>query len=147
MEDLDPKYKREGWTVPEAYFESLEDKVFKRLKNERPKSKTRIINWRKPLAIAASLAAIVLITILSYRSARTEDTEISFNDLDSMDIVNFENNEELNDEEFEAFVPEAVVDSLYKEKVQSSYVNTYISKEELQDLEEEYSILDDEIEI
>ena len=147
MEDLDPKYKREGWTIPEAYFESLEDKVFKRLKNEKPKSKTHIIKWRKPVAIAASLAVIVLITILSYRSARTEDTEISFNDLDSMDIANFENNEELNDEEFEEFVPEAVVDSLYNTRVKAAYVNTYISKEELQDLEEEYSILDDETEI
>ncbi len=146
MESLDPKYKQEGWTIPEGYFEQLETNVLNRLKEESSAGKAKVVYWGKIVSIAASVAIVVMITIFSIRSAKDEN-EISFNDLDSMDIVQFENSVEFDDEEFETYVQDEVIDSLYTEKIQSQYIDNFISKEDLEDLEEEYSILDDEIEI
>ncbi|MCC6818739.1 MAG: hypothetical protein IT245_07605 [Bacteroidia bacterium] len=147
MENFDPKYKSIKFEVPDTYFENLEDKIMSQIRqetNSKPKSIYRI---GRPLAIAASLAILVVITILSYRSASVETETISFNDLDSIDIANFESQQEFSDEEFEEYVPSAVIDSLYYNDIESNSTNTFISTKELEELEEEYSILDDEIEI
>jgi len=145
MTSLDPKYKKEFWTMPEGYFDHLEDRVIEQIKPASIQSK-KVVSMHSIFAVAASVCIVVLITVLSIRSV-SEDNEISFNDLDSMDIVQFERNVEFDDEEFESFVQEEVIDSLYTERIESKYISSFISKEELEDLEEEYTILDDEIDI
>lgn len=149
MEEFDSRYKRLRPDVPDMYFETLDDKVMSRIGSmkETDKSKKLSFSWGKPLTIAVSIALIAVISFLGYRSSETTEESISFSDLDSTDIANFVSQEEFSDEEFEEFVPEAVIDSLYQEKIIYQYANTYISEEEFEDLEEEYTVLEDETEI
>ncbi|HEY1046447.1 MAG TPA: hypothetical protein VGF79_08405 [Bacteroidia bacterium] len=145
--ELDPKYRKGEWDVPEGYFEGFEDKVLKRLESEKsPKFKVYIQRNLKYFAAVAASLAIFIGVYTSQNKHNAEDSNFSFNDLDSSELVAFEDNVELSEEEFEEFIPEATIDSLYQSefKIEQEVINGF-SKDELEDLEEEFMPLDEDI--
>lgn len=144
---LDPKYKKEEWDVPEGYFEGFEDKVLKRLESERvPKFKVYIQKNLKYFAAVAASLAIFIGVYTSQNAHNNDDIHYSFKDLDSSELVAFENNVELSEDEFEELIPEATIDSIYRSEftVEPIEINGF-SQDELEDLEAEFMPLDEDI--
>lgn len=149
MKDFDNRYKNEIFKAPEGYFESFEDKVLSRLKSESEEKSRRPIlrSYIRPvIGIAASILVIIVIGLFSVKSAK-DKVDITFNDLDSAEIANYVSNLELSDEEFEEFIPDYTVDSLYKEEITFEFINSNFSPSELENLEEEFDPLSEDIEI
>lgn len=139
MEELDKRYRSNGFKVPDNYFNKLESGITEQL---YPKKEKWRIYLGNAISIAASITIVICIGVLSYKSTQTKETEITFSDLDSMDIVNYTSSIDISDEEFEDIVPEQVIDSLYKTEIMHEQVNNKIPEEELLDLEEEYNFLE-----
>lgn len=140
MEELDKGYKNNGFKVPDGYFDELSHRVNMRLYPERNKWQVVI---GKALRVAASVVIIVSIGMLSYKSAQPEKVEVSFSQLDSMDIVNYTSSVDISDEELEEIVTEEAIDAIYKEEIVSDQTtNSNIPEEEIEELEEEFNFLD-----
>ena len=145
--ELDPKYKKGEWEVPEGYFEGFEDKVLKRLESENgPKFKVYIQKNLKYFAAVAASLAIFIGVYTSQNTKNSDDINYSFKDLDSAELVAYENNVELSEDEFEEFIPEATIDSLYQSAFSTEPIEINgFSQDELEDLEEEFLPLDEDI--
>lgn len=139
MEELDNRYKNDGFKVPDKYFEKLESGLSDQL---YPRKNKWQMYFGKAISIAASVTIVICIGILSYKSTQTKEKEISFSDLDSMDIVNYTSSIDISDEELEDLVPEQVIDSLYQVEIIHEQVSNDIPEEEINDLEEEYDFLE-----
>ncbi len=140
MEELDKAYKNNAFKVPDGYFDKLSQQVNSRL--YPAKDKWRIVIG-KALSVAASIVVIVSIGMLSYKSAQPENAEVSFNQLDSMDIVNYTSSVDISDDELEEIVTEEAIDAIYKaEMVSDQNTNDNIPEEEIEELEEEFNFLD-----
>lgn len=143
MEDLDKKYQSNGFRVPEDYFENLDERVFERLRTEQ---KPQLKVWKKTQTWLAAASIALLFGIGGYfffRNSPVPDQQISFDSIDATELLAYENEAELNEEEFEEFIPAYTVDSLYEAEILSA-ASTGFSQEELTDLEEEFSALEDE---
>ena len=139
MEDFDKDYKNNGFKVPDNYFENMETQLTKQLYPSTQKWKIYI---GKAISIAASVAVIISIGTLSYKSSQKQDTPVSFSDLDSMEIVNYTSSIDITDDELEELVSEQAIDSIYKAEIQLEQVNNVLPAEDISDLEEEYNFLD-----
>lgn len=140
MEELDKSYKGNGFKVPEGYFEQLNIAVNDRLYPGSAKWKVAI---GRALSVAASVAVIISIGLLSYKSAQPESAEIGFNELDSMDIVNYSSSVDISDEELEEIVSEEAIDAIYQTEIVTEQSNkSTIPQEEIDELEEEFNFLD-----
>ena len=147
MEDLDKRYKKGGFRVPEGYFEGFDEKVLERIRSGQTSPPVFVSVWRKSRTwmVAASMAAILSIGYIAFRTAPVDTPDkISFDDLDSSELLAFEEEVELSEEEFEEIIPAYTIDSLYQaEIIPASYQD--LNPEELRDLEEEFSALDEDI--
>ncbi len=139
MEELDKRYKSNGFKVPDNYFNQLESGITEQLYPKKEKWRIYIGN---AISIAASITIVICIGILSYKSTQTQETEITFSDLDSMDIVNYTSSIDISDEEFEEIIPEQVIDSIYDAEIIHEQASNKIPEEELLELEEEYNFLE-----
>jgi hypothetical protein len=147
MEEFDKKYRKNGFKTPESYFDHFEDRVFERLKAINTKQAPTLSVWRKKTTwmAAAGLALICSIAyIASYTSGSPGIEAVTFDQLDAAELAQYENEVELSEDEFEEIIPAYTVDSLYKAEILQASNNGF-SKDELKDLEEEYTALDEEI--
>lgn len=140
MDELDEAYKNNGFKVPDGYFDELSYQVSSRLYPAR--SRWRIVIG-KALSVAASIVVIISIGMMSYQSAQPEKADVSFSQLDSMDIVNYTSSVDISDEELEEIVTEEAIDAIYKAEIVSDQTsNSSIPEEEIEELEEEFNFLD-----
>lgn len=133
MEDLDKSYKSNGFKVPDGYFDQLSQTVNAKLYPSTAKLKVYI---GKALSIAASVAVMISIGLLSYKTAQPETIEVSFSQLDSMDIVNYTSSVDISDDELEEIVTEEAVDAIYNAEImRDQNTNNNIPEEEIEELE------------
>lgn len=143
MIDFDKPYKGNDFKVPEQYFETLEERVVEKLY-----TKTRFkVDINRIIAIAASIIIVIGIGVLSYNSNTNDSESITFNDLDSSDIAAFENSVEFSDEDIEELVSDYTIDSLYRADVKFEPVSNQLNNQDISELEEEFEILDSDIDI
>ncbi len=143
MIDFDKPYQGNEFKVPEQYFETLENRVVEKLYG-----KTQFkVYINRIIAIAASIVIVVGIGLLSFRSNTNDNKSITFSDLDSSDIAAFENSVEFSDEDIEELVSDYTIDSLYRADVKFEPINNQLSKQDISELEEEFEILDSDIDI
>ncbi len=147
MEELDKKYQDNGFKVPEHYFEDFDHKVLERLREMQEKPKPGLRVWKKQAwLVAASMALISAIAYIAYQTAPvTNQEQLSFDNLDPEELIAYENEIELSEDEFEDIIPAYTIDSLYNAEILP--VSYEFNEQDLQDIEEEYSALDEEIEI
>lgn len=142
--ELDPKYRQEFDDLPAGYFEQLDDRVINRLKNEPVPV---IPFYRKKsfylVSVAASLALLLGVFSIFQGQNHQDETEISFSNIDSAELVAFEESVDLNDEDFEAIIPEATVDSIYNATFVHKTDNNTLTEEDIEDVEDEFSPLDE----
>jgi hypothetical protein len=149
MEEFDKKYRVNGFKTPESYFDHFEDKVLQRLKETKANPAPVLSVWRKKTAWMAA-AAIALICSIAYVVNYTSDNSgtdtIAFDQVDPVELAQYENEVELSEDEFEEIIPAYTVDSLYQAEILQASTNSF-NQDELKDLEEEYTALDEEIDI
>lgn len=143
MIDFDKPYKGKDFKVPEGYFNTLENRVIDQLYTKK-KFKVYV---NRVIAIAASVVIVVGIGILSYQSNIKNTETISFNNLDSTDIASFQNTVEFSDEDIEELVSDYTIDSLYRADIKLEPIHNELNKQEISELEEEFEILDTDIDI
>jgi hypothetical protein len=149
MEEFDKKYRENGFKVPESYFDHFEDRVFERLKEVKPGQTPVLSVWRRKTTwlAAAGLALICSIAYITTRTSGISPTEtVTFEQLDPVELAQYENEIELSEDEFEEIIPAYTVDSLYQAEI-LQVNNTSFSQDELENLEEEYTALDEQIDI
>jgi hypothetical protein len=147
MEEFDKKYRKNGFKIPESYFDHFEDRVLERLDAIHTKQAPALSVWRKKTTwiAAAGLALVCSIAYLaSYTSGNPGIEAVTFDQLNAAELAQYENEVELSEDEFEEIIPAYTVDSLYKTEILQANNNGF-SKDELKDLEEEYTALDEEI--
>src|SRR5690606_35294148 len=91
--------------VPENYFEGMESKVLDKIKNG---SKTKVYFFNKTSFKYTSIAAVLSIFIyfnLPNKKVIEKTSELTFNNIDTTELLAYESNVELSDEEFESWVP------------------------------------------
>lgn len=144
--DLHPEYKQNPFTVPEGYFENFDNKVMDKIyrNNARPAMRVSYVKW----LVAAGVALVAGIGVVLYNSGKSSGINLADETVDSMELVAYANETDINEEEFVEMVDEAAVDSIYREEVilKVNAVN-YSESEQLESLQEEYTPLEDEIEI
>ena len=78
-----------GFETPDTYFENFQERLNSKLKKEDVKV-ISLFPYKKVMAVAASIAAIVLV----YFGLNSKNTDINFTDLANVDIeAYFDNNE------------------------------------------------------
>lgn len=144
--DLHPEYKQNPFTVPEGYFENFDNKVMDKIyrNNARPTMRVSYVKW----LVAAGVALVAGIGVVLYNSGKSSGINLADETVDSMELVAYANETDINEEEFVEMVDETAVDSIYREEVilKVNAVN-YSESEQLESLQEEYTPLEDEIEI
>lgn len=134
-----------GFTIPENYFRDLNGKILSQLdKNEQmntipDKRKLSFYYW--PIAASIILGGFAFI-LFDTKETQTVSFKTELNNTDTSIINNYISSVELNDEEFEYYVPNTVIDSLYVVEI-AEPVYDGITQEDLEDLEEEYSALEE----
>ncbi len=148
MEDLDQRYKKNGFKVPENYFEEFDDQLIERIKLQQPEARPVFSVWKKKAWLAAASVAILsCITYIAYQGSGAQpNQEISFNNIDADELIAYENEVELSEDEFEEMIPAYTIDSLYQAEILPA-ADMEFSNEDIQDLEDEFSALDEETEI
>lgn len=144
--ELHPDFKKNPFTVPEGYFESFDKKVMDKI--YPPKQSLGVwVNYKKWL-VAAGVALAISFSILLYHGSGETNFDLASEDIDSLELATYTNDVDVSEDEFVDIVDEAGVDSLYKEEIIIK-VNTvnYSETEQIELLDEEYSPLEDEIEI
>jgi hypothetical protein len=145
MKQMDNHKDNQGFKIPENYFENFEDNVMNRLQkdhlNKKPIFFSHKIFW--PIAATILLAGLSII-FLNKESHVSDSKAIDFSSLDSTEINAYLSSLEISDAEFLDFVPETLVDSLYEAEI-TDYANVEFDPIQLQDLEDEFSILNDDL--
>jgi|GEM_PF-6742662 len=134
---------KHGFKVPENYFETLDGRILAALGSEQTaKAAPRFRFSRAAWPIAASLI-LGSFAFLLFNPGSESNTGLSYSlqHLDSAELTEYTGNLELDEEEFEAYLPEQLVDSIYNTQIAEA---TYYEEDLLQDLESEYSILDED---
>jgi hypothetical protein len=143
MNDLDPKYRSNPFKVPDKYFEELEDSVLNRLKKE-PKTKVFFLFSKgfRYSAIAAALALFLYFNLYKKDTTiKNTNQEITFNNIDSVELENYIANVEISDEDLISILPSNLVDSIYQEEIVEAKNDLY-DEAIIEDIEEEYNLLD-----
>lgn len=143
MEELDPKYKQEGFKVPENYFDDFESQVFRKI--DPLKTQPVLSVWKRKTTwlAAASVALIAGVAYISFNTQQPSDysSDISFEHIESAELLAYANDLEISDDEFEEFLPASAIDSIYYAEMTPETQTTF-DPADLKDLEEEYSPLD-----
>jgi hypothetical protein len=142
-----PEQPKPGFKVPENYFETLDERVLTALRSETgkkpvpPRMRISSATW----SIAASLI-LGGFAILLFRPGTESKINLSYGlqHIDSAELAEYTGSLELDEEEFEAFLPEQVVDSIYNAQIAEA---SAYDEDLLQDIESEYSILDEDNDI
>jgi len=150
MEELDKKYKNNGFKIPDNYFEDFDQKVFAGIHQQNTEPLPQLRFWKKKTIwmAAAGFALISGLSYIAYQTtpATTTQQEISFDNLDPNELMEYENDIELNEDEFEEIIPAYTIDSIYQDEFIPANALEF-SPSDIQDLEEEYSALDESIDI
>jgi hypothetical protein len=143
MEELDPKYKQEGFKVPENYFDNLESQVFRKINPLKAQPVLSVWKRKTTWLAAASVALIAGVTYISFNTQPPSDygSDISFENIESSELLAYANDVDISDDEFEDFLPATAIDSIYNAEIVPQNQTTF-DPADLQDLEEEYSPLD-----
>ncbi|MES2617241.1 MAG: hypothetical protein V4613_05145 [Bacteroidota bacterium] len=144
--ELHPNFKKNPFKVPEGYFESFDKEVMNKIYH--PKQSLGVwVNYKKWM-VAAGVAMTIGLSALLYNNSNDSDFNLASTDVDSLELANYTNDVDVSEDEFMDIVDEEAVDSLYREEIILK-VNTvnYSETEQIELLDEEYSPLDDEIEI
>jgi hypothetical protein len=143
MNDLDPKYRSNPFKVPDNYFEEVEDSVLNRLK-KGPKTKVFFL-FSKGFRYSAIAAALSLFLYFNLQKKDTQieknTPEITFNNIDSIELENYLANVEISDEDLISVLPTNLVDSIYQEEIVEEQNNLY-DEAIIEDIEEEFNLLD-----
>lgn len=134
-----------GFTIPENYFRDLDGKILSQLdKNIQVKTipdKRTLSFYYWPIAASLILGGFAFM-LFNTKETHTVSFKTELNNTDTATINNYISSVELNDEEFEYYVPSTVIDSLYVAEF-TEPVYEGITQEDLEDLEEEYSALEE----
>lgn len=149
MDELDQKYKDNGFRVPEGYFDSFEERVLSRIKKEeRPGKRMWISKSRVLWPVAACLVMAIGIVYVANRPSQEVSLAAALDNVDTIELAAYTEEVDLSEEEFEEIIPVYVVDSLYKEDIVSKgNTGSELSPLELQDVEEEFSPLDESLDM
>ena len=85
--DLEKMSKTMPYTVPEGFFDEMEKRLMQEVAPKKTKSKTRKVTLWTSLAVAASLALLLVLRQGWHRSdeASFEQVEVAFNQLSDSD--------------------------------------------------------------
>jgi len=148
MDDLDKRYKDNGFKVPEGYFESFEERVLSRIREEKPgKGRMWISKSRLWWPVAACLVMAIGIVYFVSRPSQEVSLAAAMDNVDTIELAAFTDEVDLNEDEFEEIMPVYTVDSLYQAEIASTDNGGDLSPLELQDVEEEFSPLDESIDM
>lgn len=148
MDELDKKYKDNGFKVPEGYFDSFEERVLSRIKKEDTGKRMWISKSRVLWPVAACLVMAIGIVYVANRPSGEASLAVAMDNVDTVELAAYTEEVDLSEEEFEDIIPVYTVDSLYEAEIASADdIGGGLSLLELQDVEEEYSPLDESLEI
>lgn len=148
MDDLDNKYKDNGFKVPDGYFDSFEERVLSGIREEKPeKRKMQVSKSRVWWPVAACLVMAIGIGYLASRPSAEVNLAAAMDNVDTAELTAYTNEVDLSEDEFEDIIPVYTVDSLYQAEIASADNTGGLSPLELQDVEEEFSPLDESIDM
>lgn len=71
MENFDDKYKKKNpYTVPEGYFESLDERIMHQMGQQEKRSRKRLVQWKPYLQVAAAFVIALLVVQFLMPAAR-----------------------------------------------------------------------------
>jgi hypothetical protein len=136
--------KTESFKVPEGYFDSLNACIQQKIKIEEPKV-IQLKSYKKYYYSVASIAAVIILFVALTFKTNNTDNSLSFDDLASVDIENYlDNNDlELSSYEIAELIP---IDELEINDMVSHFdnedINSYL--DESMDSFDELNLYNDE---
>ncbi|WP_461533635.1 hypothetical protein [Sinomicrobium sp.] len=86
VSQIDRIPERDGFSVPDYYLETLQERILNRTVQSAPSSKKSIVRRLYPIASAAALVAVLLSAIFGIISRNNSDSAKAFADILSEDI-------------------------------------------------------------
>lgn len=144
-EEFNSEWKASEYKVPEGYFDTFDDRVMQRIRAEERTMKVwkRVRQW----SVAAGIFLASGLAFYWYGSSSGKGgVDISKTELSEAELQRFENETEVSDDELVELVSARAIDSIYRAEV---FIPNHadVSNAALESIEEEYSPLDDDIEI
>lgn len=140
--DFDSGMKHQGFKVPDNYFEQFEDKVLQQLPGNR-KIGTLFLPLMKKMSIAAAIFLASGLAVFLYQQNHKEPITIANATIAEAEYQEFQKSIEITDDELTEVLSAQFVDSLYKAEVLSVNKPSNSKTQEVEEVEEEYSPLDD----
>lgn len=142
--ELNNELKKNPFRMPEGYFESFDDKVLARLN----KGKSSFSVWRnvKKWSIAAVVFLAAGLGVFVYNQRTPDTIDLANVAISETELLSFQEEVEVSDDEFMELLNTQAVDSIYHLEV-LSVGNAAVEEEAIEWIDEEYSPLEDEIEI
>lgn len=147
MDELDQQYKDNGFKVPDGYFDSFEERVLARIREEKNEKKMWASKSRAWWPVAACLVMAIGIGYIANRPSPNVNLAAAMDNVDTVELAAYTDEVDLSEEEFEEIIPVYTVDSLYQAEIASTDNAGDLSPLELQDVEEEFSPLDEPIDM
>lgn len=141
-EDFDSGMKHRGFKVPDNYFEQLDDRVLQQLPRKH-KHGTLVLPIMKKMSIAAALFLASGLAVFLYQQNNKAPFSIDNASIAETEFQEFQNTLEISDDELTEVLSNQFIDSLYKAEVLSVSSTTEQKITEFEEVEEEYSPLDD----
>ncbi len=140
-EDLNNEYKsRNAFKVPEDYFENFDASVLKRIQSQGSSMTVwhSITKW----SIAASIIIVAGVGVFLYSHQIDDSIDISTASISDTELESYRSAVEVSDELFIELLSKQAVDSIYNAEI-IAVSNNVPSNKEIENIEEEYSPLDD----
>ncbi len=142
--ELNNELKKNPFSVPEGYFESFDTNVLARLNEGRPKFSV----WRnaKKWSVAAAVFLAAGLGVFLYNQRASDTVDLATVTVSDTELESFQEEVEVSDDEFMELLNKQAVDSIYHMEV-STVSNNADEEEAIELMDDEYSPLEDEIEI
>lgn len=144
QEDLNSDLRKNKFTVPDNYFETYDARLMERIHRAKPANRFRV--YLKRWTIAASIVILAVSGWLVFRNEPAEKVDIANISIDETELEDFQNDADVNEEEFMELLNEQALDTINNIEVMA-VSNVTFTDREIQDISEEYTLLDDEVEI
>jgi len=146
MDKFTDKFKNTSFRTPEGYFDNLEESVMKGVsKKEKQLPFMRV--W-KIAALSSAVAASILIAVFVFNTDKpSKDTpqySIESNEPDSLELVDFVETADITDEELVEILSESEVEAIYESETAAYLEDADVTDDELNALEDEFSIFSDD---
>lgn len=142
---LDNDFKKNGFKVPQNYFEQLDNNIISALYSKDTVVKLTFWHKNKRWLVAASITTIAIVGAWYNNVIKIQNTN-TFASITAQEYTEFENETDITDEDINDLLSTEAIDSIYKLEIVP--VNNY---EELEiaapDTLTEYNLFEEEIEI